>query len=167
MNGCNAGRLLYPFPITSKLGIPLLVRASHCREDSVRYDHNCAGGRMKVSLENGWRWTSLVRSLSLEGSVGDSPSLALSVVGWRVYLKIGSLARMRGSDAKPWSNPYRKTRNFSVGIINPAMSCFVRERRRDVLRAPRVSTKLTESRSRMQKLLKNLVGHVGVEPTAR
>jgi hypothetical protein len=42
----------------------------------------------------------ITSNLILEGSVGDSPSLALSVVGWRVYHKISSSARMCGSYSK-------------------------------------------------------------------
>jgi hypothetical protein len=40
---------------------------------------------------------SITSNLISEGNVGDSLSLALSVVGWRVYLKIGSSVRKRRS----------------------------------------------------------------------
>jgi len=103
---------------------------------------------------------SITSNLILEGSVGDSPSLALSVVGWRVYHKIGWSARMCGS--------YRRvvvaTQSTKLGLFcridKMAQSFFVRQWRRNVLGIPSVDTKLTESRSKMQKLLKNLVGLV-------
>jgi hypothetical protein len=56
---------------------------------------------------------SITSNLISEGNVGDSPSLALSVVGWRVYLKIGSSVRMR----RTYSQAVVETISTNLGLF--------------------------------------------------